>query len=264
MILDFFLALLLALIQGLTEFLPVSSSAHLLFPSLLFGAKDFGIAFDISVHAGTLTAVIYFFKKEIQGLLQAWNPLTASRSKENFSLGLNLLIATLPIVVVGLVASDVIESRSSNIDSIAWANLVFAGLLYAAFKSSSQSKSLSELTLFAALIIGCFQALAVFPGASRSGMAITGALIIGLNLKDTSKFAFLLSIPTILGALVLMLAKGAYSIALSDMFVMLTGFIGSALIAFFTIKSFLQFVEKIGMTPFVLYRVALGLVLLLV
>jgi undecaprenyl-diphosphatase len=264
MISDFFLALLLALIQGLTEFLPVSSSAHLLFPSLLFGAKDFGVAFDISVHAGTLTAVIYFFKKEIQGLLQAWNPLTASRSKENFSLGLNLLIATLPIVIVGLVTSDVIESRSSNIDSIAWANLVFAGLLYAAFKSSSQSKSLSELTLFAALIIGCFQALAVFPGASRSGMAITGALIIGLNLKDTSKFAFLLSIPTILGALVLMLAKGAYSIALSDMFLMLTGFIGSALIAFFTIKSFLQFVEKIGMTPFVLYRVALGLVLLLI
>jgi len=264
MISDFFLALLLALIQGLTEFLPVSSSAHLLFPSLLFGAEDFGIAFDISVHAGTLAAVIYFFKKEIQGLLQAWNPLTSSRSKDDFSLGLNLLIATLPIVVIGLLESDLIESRSSNIKSIAWANLVFAGLLYAVFKSSSQSKSLSELTLFAALIIGCFQALAVFPGASRSGMAITGALIIGLNLKDTSKFAFLLSIPTILGALVLMLAKGAYSIALNDMLIMLTGFIGSALIAFFTIKSFLQFVEKIGMTPFVLYRVALGLVLLLI
>jgi undecaprenyl-diphosphatase len=264
MISDFFLALLLALIQGLTEFLPVSSSAHLLFPSLLFGAKDFGIAFDISVHAGTLAAVIYFFKKEIQGLLKAWNPLTSSRSKDDFSLGLNLLIATLPIVVIGLFASDVIESRSSNIDSIAWANLVFAGLLYAVFKSSSQSKSLSELTLFAALIIGCFQAFAVFPGASRSGMAITGALIIGLNLKDTSKFAFLLSIPTILGALVLMLAKSAYSITLSDMLIMLTGFIGSAVIAFFTIKSFLKFVEKIGMTPFVLYRVALGLVLLLI
>jgi len=264
MISDFFLALLLALIQGLTEFLPVSSSAHLLFPSLLFGVQDFGIAFDISVHAGTLAAVIYFFKKDIQGLLQAWNPLTSYRNKDDFSLGLNLLIATLPIVVIGLLASDGVESRSSNIDSIAWANLVFAGLLYGVFKFSSQSKSLSELTLFAALIIGCFQALAVFPGASRSGMAITGALIIGLNLKDTSKFAFLLSIPTILGALVLMLAKGAYSIALSDMLIMLTGFIGSALIAFFTIKSFLKFVEKIGMTPFVLYRVALGLVLLLI
>ena len=261
---DFFLALFLSLIQGLTEFLPVSSSAQLLFPSLIFGAKDFGIVFDISVHAGTLAAVIYFFKKEIQGLIYAWMPWRQTRSKEDFSLGLNLLVATLPIVIVGLLASDLTESRSTSINSIAWANLVFAGLLYAAFKSSSQSKSLTELTLFAALIIGCFQALAVFPGASRSGMAITGALIIGLNIKDTSKFAFLLSIPTILGALILMLAKGAYSIALSDMFIMLTGFTASALIAFFTIKTFLQFVEKIGMTPFVLYRVALGLVLLLI
>jgi undecaprenyl-diphosphatase len=95
-------------------------------------------------------------------------------------------------------------------------------------------------------------------------MAITGALIIGLNIKDTSRFAFLLSIPTILGALVLMVAKGAYSISFSDMLVMLTGFIGSAFIAFITIKSFLQFVEKIGMTPFVLYRVALGVLLLLI
>ena len=142
--------------------------------------------------------------------------------------------------------------------------LIFAGLLYAAFKSSRQSKSLAELTLFAALIIGCFQAFAIFPGASRSGMAITGALIIGLNIRDTSRFAFLLSIPTILGALVLMVVKGAYSIALSDMLIMLTGFIGSAFIAFITIKSFLQFVEKIGMTPFVLYRVALGVLLLLI
>ena len=263
MISDFFLALLLALIQGLTEFLPVSSSAHLLFPSLLFGAKDFGIVFDISVHAGTLAAVIYYFKNEIQGLVHAWIPWTKTRSKEDFSLGLNLLAATLPIVLAGLTFSDLTDSRSSSINSIAWTNLIFAGILYAAFKSSAQSKSLTELTLFAALIIGCFQALAVFPGASRSGMAITGALIIGLNLKDASKFAFLLSIPTILGALILMLVKGAYSIALSDMLIMLTGFIGSALVAFITIRSFLQFVEKIGMTPFVLYRVALGLVLLL-
>ena len=263
MISDFFLALLLALIQGLTEFLPVSSSAHLLFPSLLFGAKDFGIVFDISVHAGTLAAVIYYFKNEIQGLVHAWIPWTKTRSKEYFSLGLNLLAATLPIVLAGLTFSDLTDSRSSSINSIAWTNLIFAGILYAAFKSSAQSKSLTELTLFAALIIGCFQALAVFPGASRSGMAITGALIIGLNLKDASKFAFLLSIPTILGALILMLVKDAYSIALSDMLIMLTGFIGSALVAFITIRSFLQFVEKIGMTPFVLYRVALGLVLLL-
>ena len=94
-------------------------------------------------------------------------------------------------------------------------------------------------------------------------MAITGALIIGLNIKDTSRFAFLLSIPTIMGALILMIAKGAYSIALSDMLIILTGFITSAFIAFITIKGFLRFVEKIGMTPFVLYRVVLGVALLI-
>jgi undecaprenyl-diphosphatase len=231
---------------GLTEFLPVSSSAHLLFPSLLFGAKDFGVVFDISVHAGTLAAVIYYFKKELLELIRAWMPWTQSRNKESFLLGLNLIVATLPIVLVGLIASDFAESRSTNIDSIAWANLVFAGLLYAAFKSSRQSKSLAELTLFAALIIGCFQALAIFPGASRSGMAITGALIIGLNIKDTSRFAFLLSIPTILGALVLMIAKGAYSISFSDMLVMLTGFIGSAFIAFITIRASCSLLKKLG------------------
>ena len=263
MISDFFLALILALIQGLTEFLPISSSAHLLFPSLLFGAKDFGIVFDISVHTGTLVAVIYYFKKEILGLLHAWMPWSSNNSKENFSLGLHLIVATLPIVLVGLLASDFSGSRTANINSIALANLVFAALLFAAYKSSSQSKSLAELTLFAALIIGCFQALAVLPGASRSGMAITGALIIGLNIKDTSRIAFLLRIPTILGALVLMLAKGGFSIVSSDMIIMLIGFMGSAFVAFITIKGFLKFVENIGMTPFVLYRVALGVVLLL-
>ena len=114
-----------------------------------------------------------------------------------------------------------------------------------------------------AVFIGCLQALAVFPGASRSGMAITGALFVGLNLKDSSKFAFLLSIPTILGAMILMAAKEAYVLSLDDLMILLTGFIGSGVIAFFTIKIFLEFVERIGMTPFVIYRILLGLILLL-
>ena len=260
---DFFLALFLSLIQGLTEFLPVSSSAHLLFPSLIFGAKDFGILFDISVHAGTLLAVIYYFREEIQALIRAWLPWTVDRDMQSFLLGRNLIVATLPIIVAGLFFSDLVESRASSVNSIAWTNLIFAGLLYVVFKFADQSKSLAELTLFAALVIGFFQVLAIFPGASRSGMAITGALIAGLNLRDTSRFAFMLSIPTILGALILMLFKGAYSIALSDLAIMLTGFIGSAIVAFLTIKIFLRVVEKLGMIPFVIYRIILGFALLL-
>ena len=260
---DFFLALFLALIQGLTEFLPVSSSAHLLFPSLIFGAKDFGILFDISVHAGTLLAVICYFRQEIQALIRAWLPWAADRDMQSFLLGRNLIVATLPIIVAGLFFSDLVESRASSVNSIAWTNLIFAGLLYVVFKFADQSKFLAELTLFAALVIGFFQVLAIFPGASRSGMAITGALIAGLNLRDTSRFAFMLSIPTILGALILMLFKGAYSIALSDLAIMLTGFIGSAIVAFLTIKIFLRVVEKVGMIPFVIYRIILGFALLL-
>ena len=215
------------------------------------------------MHAGTLAAVIYYFKNDLSALIQAWLPWTKDRSIEDFSLGLNLIIASLPIVVVGLFFSNLTDTRLNDINSIAWANLIFAGLLFIIFKSSSQAKSLVELTIISALIIGCFQALAVFPGASRSGMAISGALLVGLNIKETSKFAFLLSIPTILGALILMLTKGAYSIEVSDLLILLTGFIGSTVIAFLTIKAFLQFVEKIGMTPFVIYRIVLGCALLL-
>jgi undecaprenyl-diphosphatase len=263
MISDALLALALACIQGLTEFLPVSSSAHLLFPSLLFGAKDFGLVFDISVHAGTLAAVVFYFKDDILKLLRAWMPWTINRNEDDFLLGLNLIIATMPIVFVGLIFSDLISARLHSIGSIAWANLIFAGLLLIAFKISSQNKNILGLTLSMAVFIGCLQALAVFPGASRSGMAITGALFVGLNLKDSSKFAFLLSIPTILGAMILMAAKEAYVLSLDDLMILLTGFIGSGIIAFFTIKIFLEFVERIGMTPFVIYRILLGLILLL-
>ena len=263
MIYDFLLAFILACIQGLTEFLPVSSSAHLLLPSLLFSTKDFGLVFDISVHAGTLVAVIYYFKKDLANLIEAWLPWSTNRNKDDFSLGLNLIIATIPIVFMGLIFSDISSERAHSIDSIAWSNLIFAGLLFVAFKFSSQAKSLAGITLATALIIGCFQALAVLPGASRSGLAITGALLIGLNIKDTSKFAFLLSIPTILGALILMLVKDAYAVAPGDLLILITGFFTSLIIAFLTIKLFLQFVERIGMMPFVLYRVALGFILLL-
>ena len=112
MISDLLLALALACIQGLTEFLPVSSSAHLLFPSLLFGAKDFGLVFDIAVHAGTLAAVVFYFKDDILKLLEAWMPWTRNRNEGDFLLGLNLIIATMPIVFVGLIFSDLISALS--------------------------------------------------------------------------------------------------------------------------------------------------------
>jgi undecaprenyl-diphosphatase len=255
------LSFILGLIQGLTEFLPISSSAHLLFPSLLFGADDLGLAFDIAVHAGTLFAVMYFFRADIflmmKSLISKNNTLHDSRR-----LAYLLIIATIPIVIAGLLGLDFIESNRNSISSIAYMNIVFAGLLLLAYMVSSSSKSIVELTILGAIFIGFFQIFALFPGASRSGTAITAALLIGLNLKDSSRFAFLLAIPTILGALVFLIGDLALYPANINRASLFVGFLTSSIFAFLTIKYFLIFVEKIGMYPFVIYRVLLGVIIL--
>jgi len=258
---DYFLSFLLGLIQGLTEFLPISSSAHLLFPTLIFGTNDLGLSFDIAVHAGTLIAVIFFFRNEIKCMLKSVTTSDTSLSDYR-KLTYMLIIATIPIVVAGLGFSDFIEDRIFNVSSIAITNLIFAIILFVVFLNRKENLSIFEISLKAAILIGFFQCFALIPGASRSGMAITGALLIGLNLKDASKFTFLLSIPTIAGALIFLLVD--FNQISFDYLNVLIGFFVSMIVAFFTIKYFLAFVERIGMVPFVMYRVILGLMLLII
>ena len=179
---DFLLVVLLALIQGLTEFLPISSSAHLVLPNLLFGTKDFGLMFDIATHAGTLLAVMFFFKDELKNILQAWFK-APNLGDQNYFLGLLLLVATLPIILLGLIFGDEVTARNISIEQIAWFNLIFALVLFAAYQFGRKSKDLSQLTFWQALVIGSMQAFAILPGASRSGMAITGGMFIGLKLS---------------------------------------------------------------------------------
>ena len=259
---DLFLSFILGIIQGLTEFLPISSSAHLLFPSLVFGSNDLGLAFDISVHVGTLLAVIYYFRDDILAMTKSLFQSNSSLAEER-GLALLLIIATIPIVVAGFFGSDLINTNRTNISSIAYMNLIFAGFLFIAYLYSSVSKTLVELSIIGALFIGLFQVFALLPGASRSGTAMTAALFIGLSLKDASKFAFLLSIPTIFGALVFLLIEistSTYSFNFISLFI---GLITSCVVAFLTIKYFLIFVDRIGMYPFVIYRIILGCILLL-
>ena len=259
---ELLLSLILGLIQGLTEFLPVSSSAHLLFPSLLFGSDDLGLPFDIAVHAGTLVAVIFFFRLDLINMTKSFfvkDELLANDRR----LALLLILATIPVVIVGFFASDLIEQRIFGIQSIAWMNLIFAFLLLLAYKFNTHSKKLITLTIAGAIFIGCFQVFALLPGASRSGTAITAALFIGLSLKDASKFSFMLGIPTILGALVFLLLDVVNSDVYLNSLSLIIGFLVSMFFAFFTIKYFLLFAERIGMYPFVLYRLGLGVILLL-
>ena len=257
---DILLSLILGIIQGLTEFLPISSSAHLLLPALIFELRDFGLAFDIAVHAGTLLAVIYYFKREISmmALSTYSNDRTLDEYRKLFAM---LIVASIPIVFAGLGLSDYISERIFNLSSIAIANLIFAAILLFAFLRRKENITILEVTTKAALIIGIFQCMALVPGASRSGTAITGALLVGLTMKDASKFAFLLSIPAIFGAIIFLIAdfNNQDFLSISS----LIGFLVSFIFAFFTIKYFLAFVEKIGMIPFVIYRVILGLILLL-
>ena len=260
---DIFLSIALALIQGLTEFLPVSSSAHLLFPSLLFGASDLGLSFDIATHGGTLFAVLVYFRLDIKKMFLSISPFFNNHDVQSRQLFTHLIVATFPIIIFGLIGSDYIANRSFGVTNIAWANLIFASVLFLAYRYSSQSKTILQLSIFTVLFIGLFQVFALIPGASRSGTAMTAALIIGLNLKEASRFAFLLSIPTILGALIFLLIDSYNSFEAINLSSLFIGFSISAIFAFFTIKFFLAFIDKIGMYPFVIYRLVLGLGLLL-
>ena len=259
---DAVLSFVLAVIQGLTEFLPISSSAHLLLPSLLFGLNDLGLSFDIAVHAGTLIAVIYYFRKEIALMLKSFF-LSDKNLLPHRNLAISLIVATIPIVIVGLFVKDLIEQRIFNVEHIAIANIIFAGILLFAYLNRKDIKNLYSVTLYSALFVGVFQSLALFPGASRSGTAITAALLLGFNLKDASKFSFMLSIPTIFGALVLLIIEMQSTLEAFNYMNLIIGFFISMIIAFLTIKLFLNFVERIGMIPFVIYRIILGVFLII-
>ena len=258
---DIFLSFILGVIQGFTEFLPISSSAHLLIPSLLFGANDLGLEFDIAVHAGTLCAVIYFFKNDLKVyVLSIFN--SSSSYQNDRRVAINLLIATLPIVFAGIFLNDLISQRLVTKELIAWTNIFFACLLLLSFYLSKKNKDIFHLSLLMSFFIGCIQIFALIPGASRSGVVIMACLFLGLNLKDSSRFAFLLAIPTILGALIFLVGDSIAANMNIFNAKLLVGFITSALVAFFTIKYFLQFVERIGITPFFIYRIFLGLLLI--
>ena len=171
----------------------ISSSAHLLIPSQVFGYKDLGLAFDIVVHAGTLAAVIFYFRYEIFSILQSIFTKKKGLNNEK-KLTINLVVATIPIIIFGLIFRDFIDQRLFNSYSIAIANILFALLLLYAFQSRKSALNIYKITILSAIFIGLVQCFALIPGASRSGTIITAALLIGLNIKDASKFAFLLSL----------------------------------------------------------------------
>ena len=255
-------ALVLALIQGLTEFLPVSSSAHLILPSQLLGWPDQGLAFDVAVHAGTLVAVMVYYRESLTSLLMGVlgsGDNVSSRRREVAA----LLIATLPAVLIGIAFSDVIDQYLRGIGVIATTTLLFGVLLgvsYSYRAAGADEQPISRLDH--ALVIGLAQALALIPGTSRSGVTITASLFLGYNLATAARFSFLMSIPVIGGALLLMLVKEVeLFFSSANLTLTLIAMLVAAVSAYATIAFFVGLVTRVGMMPFVIYRLLLASIL---
>ena len=260
---DIIQTIVLAIIQGLTEFLPISSSAHLILVSELSDWPDQGTAFDVTLHIGTLLAVLYYFRAEISEMLKAKH-FTSMDNAINSQLGI-IVLSTLPIVLIGGLFNDFITGNLRSSMVIASASILFGIILYLADTNQQHRNEVVNLSLRLGLIIGLFQVLALIPGTSRSGITIAAGLFLGLSRVEASRFSFLLAIPVIFAASVLQSYElFTYDQISIDYMNFILGIAVSSFVAFLTIRWFLELVARIGMLPFVIYRVLLGLIIILI
>lgn len=258
---DYLQTISLALIQGLTEFLPISSSAHLILPFKLLSWPDQGLAFDTAVHLGSLLAVLWYFKVDLVSLAQAALRHAGGESSQESRFAINLLIASLPIIPIGFVLKDVVENELRAVNIIILTTVLFAIALLVADKVGRRKKAELELNWRDALLIGLFQCLALVPGTSRSGITMTLGLALGYTRESSSRISFLLSIPAIAGASALKAFDLLESSGPVDWMGLLIGVLVSFISAFVCIRLFLDFIARIGFTPFVIYRLILGALL---
>jgi len=261
---DIWQILTLALVQGLTEFLPISSSAHLILVPALTAWPDQGLAFDVAVHVGTLLAVVSYFRQDLRTMTTAWVDSWRGRGLTTEArLAWLVLLATLPVALVGLLLKDWIEIHLRAATVIAWASIGFGVLLGLSDYLGRRRREVQAVRWLDGLIIGLAQVLALIPGTSRSGITMTAGLALGLTREAAARFAFLLAIPVITLAGGVQVVELLQQPAAADWGVLLAGTSLSALSAYLCIHWFLQWVQRVGMLPFVVYRIGLGVVLLI-
>lgn len=256
--------IILAIVQGLTEFLPISSSAHLILVPIVLKWPDQGLAFDVAVHIGSLIAVLIYFRAEVTGMLAAWmQSLSGASASPGSRLAWWVIVGTIPAVIIGYLGKGFIESQLRSPWVIAITTIVFGLLLWFAdaYKKSKQ-RSEYQLKLSDVLTIGLFQAIALIPGTSRSGITMTAGLLLGMTRQAAARFSFLLSIPIILASGVLQSVDLLHSAQPIDWLALILAIIFSALSAGICIHLFLRLIETVGMLPFVIYRLLLGAVLI--
>ena len=247
--------LILSIIQGITEFLPISSQSHLILTSKLLGMSDQGLSFDIALHAGSLMAILIYYRKEVTKIM--------SISDEGIQYLKLIIIGSIPLPIIGLLFVDIVSENLRTINTIAFMTIVFALLLYFAERRNHENKnSFVTLSFFTIIFIGFMQTLAIMPGVSRSGIVITAALLLNYSREDSIKIAFLLSIPAIFMATVYQ-SMQLYEVGnIESLNEHLLGMILSFIFSYITIHLFISTINKISFTPYIVYRLALGLLLL--
>jgi undecaprenyl-diphosphatase len=258
---DLWQAVLLAIVQGLTEFLPISSSAHLILPSEILGWPDQGLAFDVAVHIGSLLAVVVYFRQDIRQLITGWfGSFMGQGVTAESKMAWAVIVATIPASLAGFLFDGYIEANLRSVTVIATTTIGFGLLLGLADKKAFARYQ--TVTMGVAIIIGFAQVLALVPGTSRSGITMTAGLLLGLSRQLAARFSFLLSIPliTVAGGLKAWQLIEMEAAAPWGMIAFATAV--SGITAYLCIHWFLKLLDKIGFMPFVIYRLVLGAVLI--
>ena len=244
--------IILSLVQGISEFIPISSSAHLIIVSKLYEFKSSSLLIDVSLHFGSLLAIIFFFKKELINL------------QNNKKLLKLIIFGSIPLIIVGyIIYSTEFIYLLRNIKIIAWTTLIFGIILYLADRNRLDKKITSDLNLKTILYIGLFQILALIPGVSRAGITITAARIFKFNRVDSVKISFLLSIPALAGASILGL-KDIFEKSIQFNYLVLIAISLSFILSLITIKFFLSFINKFSLNIFVFYRIIIAVILFII
>jgi len=255
--------IILAIVQGLTEFLPISSSGHLVLVPVFFGWADQGLAFDVAVHFGSLIAVMLFFRKDILALLRgSVQVLGANVATTEARMALGIALGTIPAALAGLMFVDWIEANLRSPAVIVFTLSGYAVLMILADRLGRRNRDISGIRIKDAVLIGVAQALALVPGTSRSGVTITAAMALGFERQDAARFSFLLAVPVILLASVysfIGLLRTEATVAWGQLAI---GVVVSAIVAYASIEFFMRFVSRIGLLPFAIYRMILAAVIL--
>lgn len=255
--------LVLAAVQGITEFLPISSSAHLILVPRLTGWPDQGLAIDVASHMGTLAAVMLYFRRDTLEMLRGSLRILSGDFGREALFAAKIGLATIPVLIAGLILKDTVEAEWRSAVLIGWTSILFGILLFIADRWSGRAQPDSSIGFAKAVLIGIAQAVAIVPGVSRSGVTMTAALFLGSSRTEAARFSLLLSIPVTLAAGVL---TGVQYFRTAPDFDQLPAMAFTALVAGLTawlaIAALMRWLSHATFTPFVIYRVALGIALL--